>query len=322
LCEGQVVVITGAGNGIGRAHAHPFARHGAKVVVNDLGSSVFGDGASKEPAQLVVDEIIEAGGQAVANTDDVGDFEGARRIIETAVDSFGRLDVVVNNAGVIRSNPLVDMDEADWDTVIRVHLKGVFSVTKHAANHWQRARQAGDDRGGLVVNVSSAAGLYPVPGGTMPGGRIGHSAYAAAKAGIAAFSLVAAADLAPLNVRVVAVAPGGRGRTNTEVLAHLTGRPIEEFLRPAPEGEFDPFAPENNSQLLVWLASTEGSHVTGQVFETGAVLGVAEGWRHGPRVATATGWEPTRLGPVVSDLLARSHHHETMGEGRDEVPVI
>jgi NAD(P)-dependent dehydrogenase (short-subunit alcohol dehydrogenase family) len=287
LCEGRTVVVTGAGRGIGRAHALLLAKHGARVVVNDIGGALDGEGQSATPAQEVVDQIVAAGGEAVANSDDCADFEGARRLVATAVERWGRLDVVVANAGILRDRMLVNMTEADWDAVMRVHLRGTFCVVHHAANHWRSRTKAGEQNDARVICTSSAAGLY---------GNVGQANYAAAKAGLAAFTTVCAAELERYGATANALAPAARTRMTEELFAGVMAKPQN--------GAFDAMAPENNSAIVVWLASTQSRHVTGRVFETmGGRLGVAEGWRHGPVHDQDHALDPDELGAIVAALL-------------------
>jgi NAD(P)-dependent dehydrogenase (short-subunit alcohol dehydrogenase family) len=286
ICEDRVVVVTGGGRGIGRAHALACAAHGARVVVNDLGTALDGSGCSTGPAQDVVDEIRAAGGQAVASPDDCADWEGARRLVQAAVEAFGRLDVLVANAGILRDRTLVNMTAEEWDAVIRVHLRGTFCSTHWAAVHWRERSKAGEAVDGRLVCTSSAAGLY---------GNIGQANYTTAKAGIAAFTTVAAAELARYGVTANAIAPGARTRMTEALFA--------DVMRP-PERGFDAMAPENISPLVVWLASGESSWVTGRVFEVmGGTIGVAEGWRHGPRTERDRAIQPAEVGPVVERVL-------------------
>lgn len=286
LCDGRIVIVTGAGGGLGRAHALAFAAEGAKVVVNDIGTSREGEGTSAGPAQQVVDEIRAAGGEAVANTDDVADWEGSARLIQTAVDSFGGLDVLVNNAGFLRDRMLANMSVDEWDAVIRVHLRGHFCTLRHAAGFWRDESKAGRTPDARIINTSSGAGLM---------GSIGQGNYAAAKAGIAALSIQAAAELARYGVTVNAIAPSARTRM-TEVA-------MPDMMR-APESGFDAMAPDNVSPLVVWLGSAESKDVTGRVFEVeGGIVSVADGWQHGPRVDKGARWSPAELGDVVRRLL-------------------
>jgi NAD(P)-dependent dehydrogenase (short-subunit alcohol dehydrogenase family) len=246
ICDGRVAIVTGAGRGIGRGHALELARQGARVVVNDLGGSVEGTGADAGPAQLVVDEIRAAGGEAVANTDDVSDWSGAQRLVAGAIDAFGTLDIVVNNAGILRDRMLFNMDEAEWDAVIRVHLKGTFAPMRWAAEYWRAEHKAGRPVDARVINTSSTSGLFANPG---------QSNYGAAKSGIATLSIIAAKELGRYGVTVNAVAPGAR----TRMTENLGGG------MPAPEpGEWDQRAPDNIAPVVTWLASAESAGITGQ----------------------------------------------------------
>jgi NAD(P)-dependent dehydrogenase (short-subunit alcohol dehydrogenase family) len=286
LCAGRVVVVTGAGGGLGRAHALAFADAGASVVVNDIGTSREGEGTSSGPAQQVVEEIRARGGAAVANTDDVADWEGAQRLVQTAVVEFGRLDVLVNNAGFLRDRMLATMSVEEWDAVIRVHLRGHFCTMRHAAALWRDLTKAGETVDARIVNTSSGAGLL---------GSVGQANYAAAKAGIVALTLNAAAELGRYGVTANAIAPAARTRM-TEVA-------MPDMMRP-PESGFDAMAPDNVSPLVVWLGSAESKDVTGRVFEVeGGMVGVADGWQHGPAADKGDRWYPTELGDVVRRLL-------------------
>jgi NAD(P)-dependent dehydrogenase (short-subunit alcohol dehydrogenase family) len=284
LCEGRVVVVTGAGRGIGRAHALGFAAEGALVVLND----VDGDAAAG-----VVAEIEALGGKAVANTADIADWTGAGELIGTALAHFGRLDVLVNNAGFLRDRMLVNLGEDEWDAVIRVHLKGHFAPLRHAAEHWRAEAKAGRTPQARVINTSSGAGLL---------GSVGQVNYSAAKAGIAGLTAVAAAELARYGVTVNAIAPAARTRMTEAVFADTMARP---------EAGFDAMAPENVSPLVVWLGSAESAHVTGRVFEVeGGKVSLAQAWRHGPAADKGERWDPAELGPVVADLLERAPEPE------------
>jgi NAD(P)-dependent dehydrogenase (short-subunit alcohol dehydrogenase family) len=289
LVDGRVVVVTGAGRGIGRAHALAFAAQGARVVVNDIGVGLDGSSGPQSPAQEVVDEITAAGGEAVVNRDDVADWGGAASLIQTAIDSFGRLDVLVNNAGFIRDRMLMNISEDEWDAVMRVHLKGHVATIRHAAQHWRWQKKAGRAVDARVVNTSSAAGLQ---------GSVGQGNYSAAKAGVAALTLVAAAELGRYNVTVNAIAPAARTRMTEAVFADTMATPDEGF---------DVMAPENVSPLVVWLGSAESRDVTGKVFEVeGGLIRVAEGWAHGPQVDKGARWDLAELGPAVADLLTKA----------------
>jgi NAD(P)-dependent dehydrogenase (short-subunit alcohol dehydrogenase family) len=289
ICDGRVVIVTGAGGGLGRAHALAFAAAGARVVVNDIGTSREGEGSSEAPAQKVVDEIVVAGGEAVANTDDVADWDGAATLVGSALDSFGGLDVVVNNAGFLRDRMLVGMSVEEWDAVIRVHLRGHFCTLRHAGAYWREQSKNGAPVDARIINTSSGAGLM---------GSVGQGNYSAAKAGIVGMTLVAAAELGRYGVTANAIAPAARTRM-TEVA-------MPDMMR-APDSGFDAMAPENVSPLVVWLGSDESRDVTGRVFEVeGGMVSVADGWQHGPRVDKGDRWSPAELGGVVRDLLAKA----------------
>jgi NAD(P)-dependent dehydrogenase (short-subunit alcohol dehydrogenase family) len=289
VCEGRVVIVTGAGRGIGRGHAIEFARQGAKVVVNDVGAEVDGTGSSAGPAGEVVDDIRAMGGEAVANGDDVSDWDGAQRLVNNALEAFGRLDVLVNNAGILRDRMLVNMTADEWDAVIGVHLRGTFAPSRWAAAHWREQVKAGGTNDARIVNTTSASGIYGNPGQTN---------YGAAKAGIAAFTVIAAKELARYGVTVNAIAPGALTRM-TENLAV----PRAE----AKPDEFDARAPDNVAPLVVWLGSTESSSINGRVFNiAGGHISVAEGWHAGPGVDKADRWDPAELGSVIPDLVARA----------------
>jgi len=291
ICDGRVVIVTGAARGLGRAHALELARQGATVAGNDIGAAPDGTGGSPTPAQQVVDEITAAGGRAVVNGDDVADWDGARRLVQTALDAFGRLDVVVNNAGIVRDRMFVSCTEDEWDAVVRVHLKGHVAVSRHAAEHWRERAKAGEAVDARIVNTSSGAGLM---------GSVGQSAYSAAKAGIAALTLVQAAELGRYGVTANALAPSARTRMTEGVFAEMMARPDD------PEA-FDAMAPENVAPLVAWLASARSAHVTGRVFEVeGGKVSVADGWQHGPVVDKGARWDPAELGPVVDELLAKA----------------
>src|SRR3954465_14235087 len=289
LCDGRVVIVTGAGNGLGRAHAIAFAAEGARVVVNDIGTSREGEGSSAGPAQQVVDEIRAAGGEAVANTDDIADWDGAGRLVQTAIETFGRLDVLVNNAGFLRDRMLTTMSVDEWDAVIRVHLRGHFCTLRQAAGWWRDQSKTGNPVDARVVNTSSGAGLM---------GSVGQGNYSAAKAGIVGLTLVAAAELGRYGVQVNAIAPAARTRMTEQTFA-------ETMAAPGEAGAFDAMAPENVSPLVVWLASADSAGVTGRVFEAEAGrITVMEGWRPGPTADKGARWTPAEAGEAAAKLLA------------------
>ncbi len=287
ICAGRVVVVTGAGRGIGRAHALEFARQGARVVVNDVGAALDGAGRSLAPADEVVEEIRAFGGEAVSNGDDVADWAGAARLVETAIVSFGGFDVLVNNAGFLRDRMLVSMSEQEWDDVIRVHLKGHFAPLRHAAAYWRERAKTGPPVDARIINTSSGAGLL---------GSIGQGNYVAAKAAIAGLTVVAAAELARYGVTVNAIAPAARTRMTEQAFADQMA---------APASGFDAMAAENIAPLVVWLGSDRSRHVTGRMFEVeGGMVSLATGWRHGPRVDRGQRWDPAELDDVIKQLLA------------------
>jgi NAD(P)-dependent dehydrogenase (short-subunit alcohol dehydrogenase family) len=289
ICEGRVVIVTGAGRGIGRAHALEFARQGAKVVVNDIGVELDGAGGGTGPAGEVVEAIRAAGGEAVANGSDVSDFKQAGELVKTAIDSFGGLDVVVNNAGIVRDRMFVSCSEEEWDAVIRVHLKGHFCVASNACAYWRQRVKAKEPVDARIINTSSGAGLQ---------GSIGQSAYSAAKAGITTLTLIQAAEMGRYNITSNAIAPSARTRMTEEVFAEMMKKP---------DSGFDVMDPANVSPLVVWLGSAESKGVTGQVFEVaGGEISVADGWRKGPVVDKGARWEPDELGAAMKELLAKA----------------
>ncbi|MYS81330.1 SDR family oxidoreductase [Embleya scabrispora] len=287
ICEGRVVIVTGAGGGIGREHALAFAREGAHVVVNDIGASRQGDGRSLGPAQQVVADIEALGGKAVINADDVADWAGAERLVQTAIDAFGRLDVVVNNAGFLRDRMLVSLGEDEFDAVVRVHLKGHFAVMRHAGAYWRAQAKAGNTIDARLINTTSGAGLM---------GSVGQGNYAAAKAGITCLTQIAAVEMGRYGVTANAIAPAARTRMTEEAMPDMVRKPED--------GSFDFYDPANISPLVVWLGSAESREVTGRVFEVeGDKVSVATGWQHGPEASAGRRWEPAELGPVVAKLL-------------------
>ncbi|MET9905890.1 SDR family oxidoreductase [Streptomyces sp. NPDC006476] len=289
ICDGRVVVVTGAGRGLGRAHALAFAAEGARVVVNDLGVGLDGTPGADSPARQVVEEIRAAGGEAVTHGGDIASTEGAASLIAAALETYGRLDTLVNNAGFLRDRMLVNLDEGDWDAVMRVHLKGHFLPLKHAAAHWRAEAKAGRTPVARIVNTSSGAGLL---------GSVGQGNYSAAKAGIVGLTLVAAAELARYGVQVNAIAPAARTR--------MTERTFAETMA-APDTGFDAMAPENVSPLVVWLGSAASEGVTGRVFEAeGGRITVMEGWRPGPSADKGARWSPTEAGDTALKLLGEA----------------
>ncbi len=298
ICEGRVAIVTGAGRGIGREHALELAHQGAKVVVNDLGGEMDGSGSpTTGPAVEVVDDIRSAGGEAVANGDDVSDWQGAQRLINTAVQEFGQLDVLINNAGILRDRMLVNMTDDEWDAVIQVHLRGTFAPTRWAATYWRERTKAGEANDGRIINTSSASGIY---------GNVGQANYGAAKAGIAAFTIIVAKELGRYGVTVNAIAPGAL----TRMTANLGMGQRAADRKPE---DFDATSPANIAPLVTWLASSESLGVTGQVFNVaGGRISVAEGWAAGPGVDKGDRWDPAELGTVIPDLVARAAPGATM----------
>ena len=279
LLEGRVAIVTGAGRGLGRAHALKLAEHGAKVVVNDLGSSASGEGTDQTPAQEVVAAIEALGGQAVVNTSDVSNWDDAQAMVRQAIDTFGRLDILVNNAGILRDRMLVNMSEDEWDLVVKVHLKGAFAPLHHAANYWRLESKAGRPVDARVINTTSHSALFA---------NIGQANYAAAKGGIATLTQLAARELARIGVTVNAIAPRAQTRM-TEGLRELTAE--QEARRD----------PEWISALVAWLASPESKDVSGRIFEAwGFGYSVIESWQHGPQMEA--GKDPTLLGDEVKRI--------------------
>jgi NAD(P)-dependent dehydrogenase (short-subunit alcohol dehydrogenase family) len=275
--DGKVAVVTGAGRGIGREHALALARAGAKIVVNDLGASLAGEGADAGPAHDVVREIQALGGEAVADGENVADFAGAKRLIDGAVAAFGRLDILVNNAGILRDRMLVNMEEHEWDAVIEVHLKGHFAPTRHAAAHWRERSKAGDQVNARVINTSSPSGVF---------GNVGQLNYGAAKAGIVGFTLIAAQELQRYGVTVNAIAPNARTRMTEAAFGEI----------PPPENGFDAADPANNSPIVVALCADEAQDITGQVFFIyGGVVNMLSGWEAGELFANDERWDPDAL---------------------------
>ena len=286
ICAGRIVIVTGSGRGLGRSYALAFAREGARVVVNDLGTTLHGEGRDTATAQAVVDEIKAAGGDAVANGDDISDWEGAQRLVQTAVEHFGGLDVVVNNAGFVRDRMFVSATVDEWDATMKVHLRGHFCVSRHAVDFWRASAKQGKAVDARIINTSSGAGLN---------GSIAQSAYAAAKGGIATLTLVQAAELGKYGITANALAPAARTRMTEQAFADKMKRP---------DGGFDVQDPDNIAPTVVWLGSAASRHVTGCIFELeGGSIMIAAGWNDGPRIDKGARWQPAEVGAAVERLL-------------------
>jgi NAD(P)-dependent dehydrogenase (short-subunit alcohol dehydrogenase family) len=275
--DGKVAIVTGAGRGIGRAHALALAKSGAKVVVNDLGGSLAGEGTDATPAQSVVNEVVAAGGEAVASYDDVSDFGAAEHMIQRAIDRYGRLDILVCNAGILRDRMLVNMTEEEWDAVIAVHLKGHFGPTRHAAAYWRERAKSGETLHARVINTSSPSGVF---------GNVGQANYGAAKSAIAGFTLIAAQELQRYGVTVNCIAPNARTRMTEETFGDL----------PPPEDGFDPLDPANMAPVVVALAADEAQEITGQCFFVwGGSVNVLRPWDAGELFAAEARWDADEL---------------------------
>jgi NAD(P)-dependent dehydrogenase (short-subunit alcohol dehydrogenase family) len=281
VCDGKVAIVTGAARGVGREHALLLAKHGAKVVVNDLGAAVDGSGADVSHAQKVVDEIVAGGGEAVVNGDDVGSFDGAKNMVDQAINTFGSLDILVNNAGILRDRMLVNMTEEEWDSVINVHLKGTFAPTRHAAAYWRAmSKQTGGKVYGRVINTSSTSGIY---------GNVGQTNYGAAKAGIAAFTVIAARELGRFGVTVNAIAPSAYTR-------------MTDNLREYTEEDIAQRDPKWVSPCVVYLAGADAGDITGRVLQAGSgIVAVCEGWRRGAEVETMA--DVSALGEKIREMV-------------------
>jgi NAD(P)-dependent dehydrogenase (short-subunit alcohol dehydrogenase family) len=288
ICDGRVVIVTGAGRGIGRGHAQEFAAQGARVVVNDHGGEVDGTGTSAVPAEEVAAELRAMGAESVASTDDVADGAGARNLIQIAIDAFGRLDVLVNNAGMLRDRVLANMTEEEWDAVMYGHLRGTYQPSHVAAQYWRDMAKAGEPVDGRIISTSSGSGLF---------GNPGQANYAAAKAGIIGFTLVAAKELGRYGVTANAIAPAARTRMTIPL---GVGADRDEAL-------YHWSDPENVAPLVVWLGSSQSAGVTGRVFEVmGGRIGVINGFSRGPFVQRDDRWDPAELGAIVPDLVAHA----------------
>jgi NAD(P)-dependent dehydrogenase (short-subunit alcohol dehydrogenase family) len=290
LCEGRVAIVTGAGRGVGREHALMLAAHGAKVVVNDIGATLDGKAKDGTPAEEVASLIRKAGGEAVINGDDVSDWSGAKAMVDQAISAFGRLDVVVSNAGILRDRMLVNMTEDEWDAVIKVHLKGTFAPARHACAYWRdQSKITGAPVKGRIINTSSTSGIY---------GNVGQTNYGAAKAGIAAFTIIAAREMRRFGVTVNAIAPSAQTRM-TEGLRELTAEQRERRN------------PKWVSPIVTWLASEDSQDVTGRVFQAGnGIVAVCEGWHRGPEVPQTN--DPVALGAQVKDMVRRARKNAGM----------
>ena len=292
LCEGRVAIVTGAGRGVGRQHALQLSKAGAKIIVNDLGAAVDGSGTDVSLAQQVTDEINASGGEAVVNGDDVSSFDGAKNMVDMAINTFGKLDIVVNNAGILRDRMLVNMTEDEWDAVIAVHLKGTFAPSRHAASYWRAmSKQNGDGKPtmGRIINTTSTSGIY---------GNIGQTNYGAAKAGIAAFTIIAARELSRIGVTVNAVSPSAYTR-------------MTDNLREYTEEEIQIRDPSWVSPTVVYLASTEAQDITGRVIEAGAgQVAVCEGWRRGAEIGQMD--DPDTLGPKIREMIGKVRKNSGM----------
>lgn len=289
LCDGRVAIVTGAGRGIGREHALALAREGARVVVNDIGAEMDGTGVSGDPANEVVDEIRRAGGEAIVNGDDVSSWDGAANLVNAAVSSFGGLDVLVNNAGILRDRMLVNMTAEDWDAVIGVHLRGSFAMMRHASAYWRRLSKSGQAVDARIVNTTSNSGLF---------GNVGQANYGAAKAGIASLTVIASMELGRYGVTVNSISPGADTRMTQE---------LRRDPGTAASDAYDPRSPANIAPLVVWLASGESRAVTGRTFLVrGATITLARGWEGGPQLVGDRQWTPAELGGRIPTLIANA----------------
>jgi NAD(P)-dependent dehydrogenase (short-subunit alcohol dehydrogenase family) len=295
MCEGRVAVVTGAGRGIGREYALMLAEQGARVIVNDLGGERDGRGADISPAQQVVDEIRGMGREAEVNGADVSDWDAARQMIEQAVNTFGGLDIVVNNAGILRDRMLTNMTEEEWDLVIKVHLKGTFCPARHAAAYWREQSKNGETNDARIINTTSVSGIY---------GNVGQTNYGAAKQGIAGFTFIAALELLRYGVTVNAIAPGALTRLTEDLGIGQASEETKEAM-----------SPRWVAPLCTWLASPQSAGITGRVFEaSGQMVAVAEGWHRGPSVAAVD--DPAAVDEVVRTLLGRTRPPAGM-DGKD-----
>jgi len=288
ICDGRTAIITGAARGLGRAYALAFGTEGANVVVNDIGTSLHGEGRDTSAADAVVEEIRSAGGKALANYEDITDWDAAKRIVDAAVATFGDLHVVVNNAGIVRDRMFVSATLEEWDATMHVHLRGHFCLSRHAVNYWREKQKLGANPDARIINTSSGAGLQ---------GSIAQAAYSTAKGGIASLTLVQAAELGRYGITANALAPSARTRMTEQAFAE----------KMATEGNsFDVMDPANIAPTVVWLGSSESAHVSGCVFELeGGKIMLEDGWREGPSLDKGACWAASEVGLAVEQLLAK-----------------
>jgi NAD(P)-dependent dehydrogenase (short-subunit alcohol dehydrogenase family) len=285
MLDDKVAVVTGAGRGIGRGEALLLAREGAKVVVNDVGGEWDGTGQDARPASEVVEEISAAGGEAIGHYDDISEPDGARGVLQLALDTWGRIDCFVNNAGILRDRMLFNMSVEEWDAVIKVHMRGTFLCTQAVCSHWRERSKAGEDVSGRIVNTSSTSGIL---------GNAGQGNYGAAKAGIAALTQICAMEMERYGVTVNAIAPGARTRMTEKTFGDLA----------VPEGTFDPLDPENVAPVVAYLCSDQATHITGQVFGiTGGLVQLYQGWTPVAELDKGDRWEPAELAGRMEELF-------------------
>ncbi len=285
MLDGKVALVTGAGRGIGRAEALLFASEGAAVVVNDVGASVAGEGHDAAPAEQVAEEIKKGGGRASVDDTDVTNFEAVEALISKVVGEYGQIDIVVNNAGILRDRMVVNMSEQEWDAVIAVHLKGTFNVTRHAAAYWRARSKGGESVSGRIINTSSPSGLY---------GNVGQSNYGAAKAGIAGFTVITAQELKNYGVTVNAISPSARTRMTEQAFGSIA----------APDGGFDAFAPENIAPIVAYLATDDAAGITGQVFSVqGGSIALLQGWTPAGVISREEQWTPTEIASAIDQIV-------------------
>jgi len=293
LLEGKVAIVTGSGRGIGREEALLLAEQGAKVVVNDLGAGFDGSGKDDSPAHQVVDEIKSKGGEAIANGESVSDFDGAKRIIDSAINTFGQLNIVVNNAGILRDRMIFNMGEDDWDSVIAVHMKGSFNMSRHACEYWRTEHKKGNVLNGRIVNTSSDAGLL---------GNPGQVNYGAAKAALALMAITIDREMSKYGVTANAIAPLARTRMTTDATPQTAGM----MAAPDEADKFDVFNPKNIAPLVAFLVSEKAADVHGQVFRVGGgVVWLMRPWTTGGFVKSEDTWDPAELGDRLNAELAK-----------------